>query len=177
MIFPRRPLSAAICAMFVPVWLGSANVAKAAQTGLLQCNVAPAVGFVITSSKSLSCEFRRNNGDIEYYVGSINSFGVAIGATGPGRLVWGVLAATPYLNPFALAGQYAGATANLSFGPGLGANALVGGSGNSVALQPLSVNAQTGVDLTAGISSLTLQAVPPPPEPVVPYYHHRHHHY
>ncbi len=160
MIFRWRHIVPAIFAMSVPVWLGSADTAEAAQIGLLRCNVSPSVGLIITSSKSLSCRFRRHNGEVEYYVGSIQNFGVAIGATGPGRLVWGVFAATSYLNPFALAGQYAGGTANVSFGPGIGANALVGGSGNSIALQPFSVNAQTGIDLTAGITSLALQPVP-----------------
>ena len=41
----------------------------------------------------------------------------------------------------------------------LGGNALVGGSNRTVALQPLSVTGQTGLNLAAGVASLELHAV------------------
>jgi hypothetical protein len=160
MALPRRSLLAAVFALLAPLWLGSAENARAAQVGILHCNVSPSVGFIITSSRSLACRFSRHHFPPEFYVGSISNFGVALGVTGPGRLVWAVFAATSSLNPYALAGSYGGATANVSFGPGVGANALIGGSGDSVALQPLSVNAQTGVAVNAGFGSLVLQPAP-----------------
>jgi hypothetical protein len=160
MIVPRRLLLPAVCALLAPLWLGSIEIAKAAQVGLLRCNVSPSVGFIITSSKSLACRFARHHFPPEFYVGNISNFGVALGATGPGHLVWAVFAATPALNPYALAGSYGGATANVTLGLGAGANALIGGSGNSIALQPLSINAQTGIGVTAGISSLILDPAP-----------------
>lgn len=161
MILRRRSLLPAVCALLAPFWLGSVETAKAVQVGLLQCNVSPAVGLIITSSKTIACRFSRHHTyPPEFYVGSINTFGVALGATGPGHLVWGVFAATPALNPWALAGSYGGATANVTIGLGAGANALIGGSGDSIALQPLSINAQTGLAVTAGISSLYLQPAP-----------------
>jgi len=86
--------------------------------------------------------------------------GIDLGSTGPGRLAWEVFAATPEPGRYALAGQYGGASADVSFGPGFGANALVGGNARSIGLQPLSVNAQPGVDITAGITGLTLEPAP-----------------
>jgi hypothetical protein len=58
----------------------------------------------------------------------------------------------------ALAGEYVGVDASVTVGAGLGANALVGGLKRSIALQPLSVEAQSGVALAAGIASLKLRA-------------------
>ncbi len=157
---PRCPAWPAMFGVLVSILFGAADVAKADQVGVLQCNISPSVGWVITSSRALSCRFSRPYGHPEYYVGTISNFGLDIGATGPGHLVWGVFAATREVGRFALAGQYGGASANVSFGPGVGANALVGGNARSIALQPLSVNAQTGVDVTAGVAGLILEPAP-----------------
>jgi hypothetical protein len=160
MISSRRSLLPAVFALLATLWLGSTEMAKAAQVGLLRCNVSPSVGLIITSSTQLACRFGRHEFPPEFYVGTISTFGVSLGATGPGHLVWAVFAATPALNPYALAGSYGGATANVTLGLGAGANALIGGSGQSIALQPVSLNAQTGVAVTAGISSLVLEPAP-----------------
>jgi hypothetical protein len=56
----------------------------------------------------------------------------------------------------ALAGNYVGVGASAAVGVGGGANALVGGSGRSFTLQPFSAQAQTGVNLAAGVASLEL---------------------
>jgi hypothetical protein len=61
------------------------------------------------------------------------------------------------LGPGALAGTYAGATAEATFAVGLGANVLVGGSQSSVALQPVSVQGQTGLNIAAGLAKFTLE--------------------
>jgi hypothetical protein len=152
-----RPALPAIFGSFVALCIGSANMAKADQVGVLECNVSPGIGLVITSSRALACRFSRSYGPPEYYVGTITNFGLDLGATGPGRLAWGVFAATPEPGRYALAGEYGGASADVSFGPGFGANALVGGNARSIGLQPLSVNVQTGVDITAGVTGLTLE--------------------
>jgi Protein of unknown function (DUF992) len=164
-----RAVLLAASACFVPLWVGSVDVAKADQIGVLECNVAPGVGLVITSRQALSCRFRRSYGPPEYYVGTITKFGLALGATGPGKLIWEVFSATPEPGRFALAGEFAGATAELTLGAGLGANALVGGNAHSIALQPLSVNAQTGVNIAAGVGALALAPAP--------YGYHRHRRY
>lgn len=169
MSFQRRMLVPALFALSASAFLAGSSGAQAAQVGLLECNVAPGVGLVITSSKALACRFTRSYAPTDYYVGTITNFGLSLGTTGPGRIVWGVFAATHELGHMALAGHYGGASANVSLGLGLGANALVGGNANSIGLQPLSINAQTGIDVTAGITGLTL-------EPAAgPWHYHRHH--
>ena len=42
----------------------------------------------------------------------------------------------------------------------IGANALVGGSARSFALQPVSVEGQTGLDVSAGLATVNLQYAP-----------------
>ena len=73
-----------------------------------------------------------------------------------------VLVLAPTANiyaPGALAGDYIGPSAGASVGVGAGANLLVGGSGSSFTLQPLSVEAQTGLNLAVGVSSFQLRSV------------------
>jgi hypothetical protein len=95
-------------------------------------------------------------GPREIYVGTISKFGLDIGATSGGQMVWLVYA--PTRGPFAgLAGVYSGATAEATVGLGLGANVLVGGSNETIALQPLSMTGQTGLNLAAGVASLELR--------------------
>lgn len=61
------------------------------------------------------------------------------------------------LGPGDLSGNYAGAQGSASLGVGAGGNVLVGGSNNSIALQPLSLQGQVGVNIAAGLESLELQ--------------------
>jgi hypothetical protein len=90
------------------------------------------------------------------YVGSITKFGLDLGATAGGEMVWAVFA--PTNRKFgALAGDYGGATAEATVGVGLGANVLVGGSDRTVALQPVSVQGQAGLNVAAGVTDLRLR--------------------
>jgi hypothetical protein len=127
------------------------------EVGVLACTVAPGIGYIVGSSKSLSCEFRRPGAD-EFYRGRITKVGLDVGFTQRTEIRWAVLAPTRALPPASLAGTYAGVSAEATAGIGLGANALVGGSRRSIALQPLSVQGQTGVNLAAGVAGLTLRA-------------------
>ena len=58
--------------------------------------------------------------------------------------------------PGTLAGNYVGGTASATVGVGVGANALVGGFNNSIALQPLSIEANRGLNVAAGVAEMTL---------------------
>jgi hypothetical protein len=89
-------------------------------------------------------------------MGSISKFGIDLGATNGGRMVWAVFAPTSARLKGALAGSYAGATAEATVGAGVGANALVGGSNRTITLQPLSVQGQTGLNLAVGVGELRL---------------------
>jgi hypothetical protein len=89
--------------------------------------------------------------------GTIDKFGVDIGYTAAGVILWGVLAPTSDVGPGALAGTYGGATAQVTAGVGVGANVLVGG-GNSISLQPVSISGQKGLNVAGGIAAVTLRA-------------------
>lgn len=131
--------------------------APRAKVGTLTCNLAPTVGLIVASHQRLSCTYT-SDGPFprEVYVGSITTVGLDIGVKGGGRMLWAVFAPTSGFPHGALAGTYVGASADVAVGLGLGANALVGGSHRSFALQPLSVEANTGVNLAAGVSELRL---------------------
>ena len=127
------------------------------KVGSLRCEVSGGLGLIITSTKEMSCLYTSARGYREHYYGTIRKFGLDIGATRRGILAWDVFAPTEGRRRGALAGDYAGADASVTVGGGVGANALVGGSDHSFALQPLSVQVQTGLDLAAGVASLTLR--------------------
>ena len=128
------------------------------KVGDLRCDVSGGLGLIITSSKEIECAFTTPRGVKEHYYGTIRKFGLDIGATNPGVLTWDVFSATEGARHDALAGNYEGVDASATVGAGLGANALVGGSDRAFALQPLSVQGQTGLALAAGVESLTLRA-------------------
>jgi hypothetical protein len=139
---------------------GAANAAPAGiRVGDLTCNVASGFGFIFGSSKDLHCTFRGND-HREHYVGSISKFGVDIGYTEGGVLVWGVFAPTSDMRMGALQGTYVGASAQANVGLGLGANVLVGGLDKSIALQPLSIEGSKGLNVAAGIGSISLKSAP-----------------
>jgi len=146
------------------VGLMAASAADAAPHGVrvgdLTCNVASGWGFIFGSSKDLHCTFRPSGHSREHYTGSISKFGVDIGYTEGGVLVWGVFAPTSDLRKGSLEGDYVGASAQASVGVGVGANALTGGFDKSIALQPLSVEGSKGLNVAAGIGSITLHAAP-----------------
>ena len=73
-------------------------------------------------------------------------------------MAWAVFAPTSGSPRRDLSGNYGGAAASATVGVGVGANALVGGSGNTIALQPVSVQAQTGLSVAAGVAGLELRA-------------------
>ena len=134
-----------------------AHAQARARAGNLSCNVSSGFGFIFGSSRSINCTFAGFGGHIEQYTGTINRFGVDIGYIRGGVLVWTVFAPMAVPAPCALAGTFAGATAQATVGVGAGANVLVGGSANSISLQPLSLEGTTGLNVAAGIASMTLR--------------------
>ena len=134
--------------------------AQGVRAGVLTCNVASGFGFIFGSSKSVNCSFSPPGGPPQHYVGSIDKFGVDIGYTAGGVLVWAVLAPTTAPAPGSLAGSYGGATASATAAVGVGANVLVGGSGNTISLQPISIEGMTGLNIAAGVAALTLTYQP-----------------
>jgi hypothetical protein len=133
--------------------------AAGVQVGVLTCNEASGWGFVFGSSHALNCTFSSNLRAMERYVGAISKFGVDIGYLQGGVIVWAVFAPTATLAPGALAGTYGGGTAGVAVGVGAAANALIGGSTSSIALQPLSIEGSAGLNVAAGIAEITLTYV------------------
>lgn len=126
------------------------------RAGTLTCDISAGIGLIIASKKNVTCMFTpAQTGPREVYTGSITKFGLDIGATTGGEMIWAVLA--PSNKRFgALAGNYGGASAQATVGAGIGANVLVGGSDRTITLQPLSVQGQTGLNLAVGVAGLEL---------------------
>ena len=144
--------------------LGAPAQAQYVQAGALVCNLSGSIGMIVASRKAMACSFRNSRGNIELYDGVITRVGLDIGVTSGGEMVWSVLAPSGDLQRFALAGAYGGASGEASVGAGFGANVLVGGSDRSVALQPVSVQGQTGLNLALGVASLELVPADPGPQ-------------
>ncbi len=134
-----------------------AQRANRTKVGTLTCDISAGIGVIIASKKNVTCVFTpAQPGAREVYTGSISKFGLDLGATSGGEMIWAVYA--PSNRRFgALAGHYVGATAEATVGAGVGANVLVGGSNRTITLQPVSVQAQTGLNVAAGVAGLELR--------------------
>ncbi|MGA8610829.1 MAG: DUF992 domain-containing protein [Xanthobacteraceae bacterium] len=137
------------------------------EVGTLRCSLSSSIGLVVGSQRNVSCIFSSDFAPDEAYEGRMTRIGLDIGVTTGGRIIWSVFATT---NRYAgmLSGRYVGATAEASVAVGLGANVLVGGSRRSVALQPVSVQGQTGFNIAAGVGELRLRLAEPPVLPGPP---------
>ncbi len=124
--------------------------------GVLTCKIDGGVGFVIGSSKPVECVFDPVKGRNEDYTGRIGKLGVDIGVTNKSVVAWAVFA-PGRIRPGDLKGTYTGVSAEATVAVGLGANVLVGGFRKSINLQPISLQAQTGLNVAAGIASLNLE--------------------
>ena len=133
--------------------------AQRVRAGVLTCDISAGIGFIIGSQKSVSCTFAPEpQGPQQVYSGSISKFGLDIGATSSGVMLWAVFTdsiAPP--GPGFLAGDYFGASGQVTVAAGLGANVLIGGSNRTVALQPLSVDSSVGLNFALGVAELHLR--------------------
>jgi hypothetical protein len=127
------------------------------KVGTLSCNEHGGWGLIVGSSHAVRCTFS-NGSRVERYEGSLSRIGVDLGYQRSGVLVWAVIAPHDHPAHGALAGHYGGVTAGATVGIGLGAHALVGGSGRSIALQPVSVEGTTGLNVAAGVGGMTLHS-------------------
>src|SRR3984885_3001241 len=130
---------------------------KRVQVGVLECRGGASIGFVVGSVTNLGCVLRVAGVPDDRYVATIRKVGIDLGITQETALAWCVFAPVNRLGPGDLSGNYAGAQGSASVGVGLGGNVLVGGSANSIALQPLSVQGQVGLNVSAGLESLKLR--------------------
>ncbi|MBX9455892.1 MAG: DUF992 domain-containing protein [Rhizobium sp.] len=129
--------------------------------GYLTCEVGEGAGYVLGSAKELDCVFRSSfKGEgRDTYVGTIKKLGIDLGYTARGKLVWAVLAPTAGYHRGSLRGSYLGAAAEATLGAGVAANILLGGTGGSIQLQPVSLGGQLGLNVAAAGTTVTLKAV------------------
>ena len=168
-------LTLAAAALIVP--LAAANALPPVRAGILQCQGGQNVGFVVGSVTNLECVFRSEGRRPEPYIARVQRIGLDLGVTEQTQLSWAVNAPNTRLGRGELAGSYGGVGANASIGIGGGGNFLVGGPANAYALQPISLQGQTGLNVAAGIAGLDLEAVGPGPHWRHHYRHHHHHHH
>jgi hypothetical protein len=137
----------------------SAHALPPVRAGILQCQGGQNVGFIVGSVTSFECVFQSEGRRPEPYLATVRRFGLDIGVTEQTRFSWAVNAPTSRVGRGDLAGNYGGVGANASVGVGGGGNFLLGGPGNSYALQPISLQGQTGLNVAAGVAGLELQPV------------------
>jgi len=148
-------LTASAFAADIPSYKYYEPAAPGIKIGTLTCQVDGGWGMLISSFKAMKCTFR-NGSRTEYYEGRIAKFGVDLGITNSSSISWAVIAPSRNIHAHDLAGNYAGVSAEATVIAGLGANVLVGRGAKSFALQPVSVQAQSGLNVSAAISSLSL---------------------
>jgi hypothetical protein len=128
------------------------------QIGMLNCRLNPSIGFIIAGHQSMECLFTQSAPvPPERYEGALNMVGLNVGITAGGQLGWAVFAPTAGTPLGALAGDYVGASGDIGLGVGVGANVLVGGSGRTFALQPLSVEGSVSINVALGVATLKLR--------------------
>jgi hypothetical protein len=153
----RNAIGALIVALAVMLLGSDGAQAQRVRSGVLNCDVSAGIGFIIGSQRTVSCVFTPDfGGPQEGYFGNISKFGLDVGVTGGGQMVWAVFTDTTRGYGF-LAGDYVGASGEATVAVGLGANVLIGGSNRTVALQPLSVSGQVGLNLALGVANLSLR--------------------
>ena len=143
------------------LWPVAAHAESGVKVGVLKCRIEPSIGLIFIGREKLECRFTPQDAGLPggRYAGAITTIGIDVGFSAGGYMAWAVWA--PVAGPLAgaLAGHYGGATGEVGLGVGLGANVLVGGSGRTIALQPVSVEGEVGVNLTVGISGMQLRYV------------------
>jgi hypothetical protein len=155
----RLIILAGIAATLMVASLAGANAQQPqrVQVGVLECRGGTSIGFIIGSVTNLGCVLRIDGMPEDRYVATIRKVGVDLGITEETALAWAVYAPVARLGFGDLSGNYVGAQGSATIGVGAGGNVLVGGSNNSIALQPLSLQGQVGLAVAAGLESLELR--------------------
>ena len=158
----RKHLALILAALAASTLSGiAATQSPSTKLGMLDCVVEGGTGYIIGSTKDLACTFTPANKTMpaEIYVGQVKKLGVDVGGTRQAVMQWLVFAPTEEAYALgALAGNYSGVGAEATVGVGAGANLLVGGSKDTFTLQPLSLQAQTGLNVAAGVTRFELRA-------------------
>jgi hypothetical protein len=157
---PRSTILAGVAATLLVASSAAAQAQQPmqrVQVGVLECRGGASVGFVVGSVTNLGCVLRAEGLPEDRYIATIRKVGLDLGITQESALAWAVFAPVTRLGPGELAGNYAGVQGSAAIGVGVGGNALIGGSNNTIALQPLSLQGQVGLSVAAGLESLELR--------------------
>jgi len=157
-----------IALLAVVLFAGNQTVAEAAQktssgvkVGLLSCQTVPGSGLnlIIHSTRDVTCSFESSaGGSPEHYNGEMGiALGIDLNISQDETIGFSVLTADFKAGTHQLAGKYAGVKASATIGVGGGAAVLLGGSDDSITLQPLAISGSTGVGVAAGIGYLYLE--------------------
>ena len=163
-IFWRSFRSGIACAGMAIVVL-SCGVARAdTQLGSMVCTRIAGTGFniIIHSSYEVRCIFKGGIDAEQWYIGKTGvALGVDLKWTKEESILFGILSNTVEFVPEGafLTGTYGGAKAEAALGIGAGVAVLLGGSNDTIALQP-AVEGSTGVGVAAGLSYLNLEPDP-----------------
>jgi len=159
-MFNHRSTLAAAALIAALVSPSAAQAPQGVKVGVLTCRLAPTIGLIIGSQQRMSCVFQPDGGyPPDRYAGVLGRIGLDIGITAGGVMAWGVFAQSSGPLRGALAGTYVGASGSIGVGVGVGANVLFGGSGNTISLQPLSLQGTVSLNLALGVAGLTLRWV------------------
>lgn len=147
------PLAGVVLALMIagPAW-------SKTQIGMLRCDTSIGIGEILVRKQTMKCVFTHADGKTENYTGKVHQYGVEIGMVKEGHLAWAVFAVSPSSGAGALAGKYGGVDASVAAGIGLGADILVGGTGEAFSLQPLAVEGEPGIGIAAGVEQVELVA-------------------
>ena len=152
----RSMLGIAIVSLLVPIAGADASPLDA---GFLECQGGRSIGYIVGSVANLDCVYHSHGRPPEAYIATIRRFGLDLGVTEQTRFAWAVSAPVSRFERGELAGTYGGVGASASVGVGFGGNFLMGGPGNAYALQPISMQGQTGFNLAAGVAGIELKPV------------------
>jgi hypothetical protein len=151
-----KAVTFAAAALAFALAAGTAQAKSGINVGALNCTVEGGIGLILGSKKDMTCVYKSHKGKKAVYTGSITKIGIDFGVTNKSYITWAVFAPGD-IDRGALEGSYGGASAEATVGVGLGANVLVGGMEDSIALQPVSVQGQEGLNVAAGVTGLRLR--------------------
>ena len=169
----RKRAAQALCGAILLAAFAPGVATADERAGALECYLSGNDITVIVENQTLDCVFQGVDERMPpaHYIGTLTKVGANLTVNGPGNIIWLVAAATGHVGPGALAGDYVGPETTVKAGVGGGGALLVGGSDNTVSLQPFEVEGGSGLGLTAGVERLTLTYVPNQPAPP---FKHRH---
>jgi Protein of unknown function (DUF992) len=157
-------LTTGACQQQTAQQMNQANANSQVYVGALTCKVSGSTGYVFGSTKDLSCVYLTKEGTAQVYDGKIRRFGIDLGYTTAGHMIWhvyqlaGLVGQTTSVSPTVLAGNYAGEQASVAANSSAGGNWLYGGSNNQIVLRATQIqdSRNAGYNLAYGIAEMSL---------------------